>query len=159
AAELMELAPDAIVATTSTTTRALADATGKIPIVTAVSGDPIALGFTKSLSRPTENITGFSTFNDTLAGKRFEMLRELVPTMSTAALMGSRVTPQQVLLETQAMAAAKLLRTELLSLPIRAADDIPPARAMAHDPHASALIVAADPLTTANSRAIIEGCV
>jgi ABC-type uncharacterized transport system substrate-binding protein len=47
ATELMEVVPDAIVSTTSTTTRALADATGKIPIVTAISGDLIALGFTK----------------------------------------------------------------------------------------------------------------
>jgi putative ABC transport system substrate-binding protein len=45
------------------------NATGTIPIVTAVSGDPIALGFTNSLSRPTGNITGFTTFNDTLAAK------------------------------------------------------------------------------------------
>jgi putative ABC transport system substrate-binding protein len=159
ATELMEVAPDAIVSTTSTTTRALVDATGKIPIVAAVSGDPIALGFTKSLSRPTENITGFTTFNDTLAAKRFEMLRELVPTMKTAALMWVPANPQQVLLETQTKEAAQLLRIELLSLPIRAANDITPALAMAHNHHASALIVAADPLTPANGRVIIEGCV
>src|SRR4051812_24733732 len=69
--ELIAVAPHAIVTTTSTTTRALMDATGDIPIVVAVSGDPIALGFTKNLSHPTENITGFTTFNDTLAAKRF----------------------------------------------------------------------------------------
>lgn len=51
--ELIEAAPDAIVSTTSTTTRALMNATVSIPIVAAVSGDPIALGFTKSrLFRP-----------------------------------------------------------------------------------------------------------
>jgi putative tryptophan/tyrosine transport system substrate-binding protein len=62
ATELIEAAPDAIVSTTSTTTTlALMNATGNILIVAAVSGDPnpIALGFTESLSYPTGNITGF----------------------------------------------------------------------------------------------------
>jgi putative ABC transport system substrate-binding protein len=159
ATELIAVALDAIVSTTSTTTRALLDETGKIPIVAAVSGDPIALGFTKSLSRPTENITGFTTFNDTLAAKRLEMLRELVPTMNSAALMWVPTNPQQVLLEAQTKEAARILGIELLSLPIKAASDISPALATAHDRRASALIVAADPLTTSNNRAIIEGCV
>jgi putative ABC transport system substrate-binding protein len=159
AIELITVAPDAIVSTTSTTTRALMDATGKIPIVAAVSGDPTALGFTKSLSHPTENITGFTTFNDTVAAKRLEMLREIVPKMKTAALMWVPINPQQILLEAHTKEAARLLGIELLSLPVKAATDIAPALAMARDHHASALIVAADPLTTANGRAIIERCV
>src|SRR5450759_1621549 len=158
-AELIKATPDAIVSTTSTTTRALMNATENIPIVAAVSGDPIALGFTKNLSRPTRNVTGFTTFNDTLAAKRFEMLREVVPTMRTAALIWVPVNPQQVLLEKQTKEASQTLGIELLSLPINVANDILPALAMAHDQHASAVIVAADPLTTANGRAIIEGCI
>jgi putative ABC transport system substrate-binding protein len=159
AAELIAIAPDAIISTTSTTTRALVDATKAIPIIVAVSGDPIALGFTKSLSRPTANITGFTTFNDTLAAKRLEMLRELVPAMKTAALIWVPANPQQILLETQTKEAARVLQIELLSLPIQAVSDIGPALETARNQHASALIVAADPLTTANSRVIIEGCV
>jgi putative ABC transport system substrate-binding protein len=157
ATELLEVAPDAIISTTSTTTRALMNATGNIPIVAAVSGDPIALEFTKSLSHPTGNVTGFTTFNDTLAAKRFEMLQEIVPTMRTAALMWVPVNPQQALLETQTKKAAQTLGIELLSLPIKTANDISPALAMAQNKHASAIIVAADPLTTGN-RTIIEGC-
>jgi putative ABC transport system substrate-binding protein len=159
AIELIEVAPDVIVSTTSMTTRALVNATGNIPIVAAVSGDPIALGFTKSLSHPTGNITGFTTFNDTLAAKRFEMLREIVPTMRTAALIWVPANPQQVLLETQTKEAAKTLGIELLSLPIKAANDISTALAMAQNQHAAAIIVAADPLTVANGRVIVEGCV
>ena len=159
ATELTEVAPDVIVSTTSTTTRALMNATGNIPIVAAISGDPIALGFTKSLSHPTGNITGFTTFNDTLAAKRFEMLHEIVPTMHIAALMWVPVNPQQVLLETQTKEAAQTLGIELLSLPIKTANDISPALATAQNQHASAIIVAADPLTIANGRAIIEGCI
>jgi putative ABC transport system substrate-binding protein len=117
AIELIEVAPDAIVSTTSTTTSALMNATRNVPIVAAVSGDPIALGFTKSLSHPTGNITGFTTFNDTLAAKRFEMLHEIVPTMHTAALMWVPVNPQQVLLETQTKEAAQAVQPDHRRLP------------------------------------------
>jgi putative ABC transport system substrate-binding protein len=156
--ELIALAPDAIVSTTSETTRALIDATGDIPIVAAVSGDPIALGFTKNLSGPTINVTGFTTFNDTLAAKRFEMLREIVPTMHKVALMWNPLNPQQVLLEARTGKAAQALGIEYLSLPIKTVNDVPPALAMAQSQQSSALIVAADPLTTGNDRIIIEGC-
>ena len=158
AAELIAVAPDAIISTTSTTTRALMNATSDIPIVAAVSGDPVALGFTKNLSRPTGNITGFTTFNDTLAAKRFQMLHEIVPTMHIAALMWVRANPQQVLLEKQTKETAQTLGIELLSLPIKAANDISPALTMAQNQNAAAIIVAADPLTTANSHVIIERC-
>ena len=159
ATELIETAPDAILSTTSTATRALMTATATIPIVAAITGDPIGLGFTKDLSHPTANITGFSTFNDTLAAKRVEMLHEIVPAMRIAALMWVPVNPQQVLLESQTRAAAQAHGIELLSLPIKSADDIAPALATAQGQHASAIIVAADPLTTENGRAIIDGCI
>ena len=159
AVELIKLAPDAVVSTTSTTTRALMEADGNTPIVAAVSGDPIALGFTKNLSRPTANITGFTTFNDTLAAKRFEMLQEIVPAMRAVALMWVPINPQQALLESQTREAAKARGIELLSLPIKVTEDIPAALATARDQNVSALIVAADPLTVGNGRAIIDGCI
>lgn len=158
AAEMIRGAPDAIVSTTSVTTRALMHATGTIPIVAAITGDPIALGWTRSLSRPTGNVTGFTTFNDAMAVKQLEMLREIVPTMQIAALMWVAGNPQQVLLEIQTRKAAQVLGLELLSLPIKAAGDISPALAMARNQHVSGIIVAAEPLTIGNGPAIIEGC-
>jgi len=98
AVELVASAPDAILSTTSTTSRALLDATTTIPIVSAIIGDPLALGFTGSMSRPTGNITGFTTFNDTVVSKRLQLLREMFGTMNKAALMWVPVNPQQVLL-------------------------------------------------------------
>jgi putative tryptophan/tyrosine transport system substrate-binding protein len=158
AAELVTLAPDAILSTTSTTARALLDATSTIPIVSAVLGDPIGLGFTKSMSRPTGNITGFTTFNDTVASKRLEMLREMLGSMNKAALMWVPINPQQVLLAHQTEEAAKGLGIELLSLPLNTADDIVPALAEAGSTQVQAIVVAADPLTVANARAIIDEC-
>jgi len=158
AAELVALAPDVILSTTSTTARALLDATSTIPIVSGVLGDPIALGFTKSLSRPTGNITGFTTFNDTVASKRLQMLQEMLGTMHKSALMWVPVNPQQVLLAKQTEEAARSLGIELLSLPLNTADDIAPALAKAESAQAQAIVVAADPLTVANARAIIDQC-
>ena len=158
AAELVELAPDAILSTTSTTARALLDATSTIPIISAVLGDPIGLGFTRSMSRPTGNITGFTTFNDTVASKRLEMLREMLGSMNKAALMWVPVNPQQVLLAQQTQEAARGLGIELLSLPLNTATDIVPALAEAGIAQVQAIVVAADPLTISNARAIIDGC-
>ena len=158
AAELVTLAPDAILSTTSTTARALLDATSAIPIVSAVLGDPIALGFTMSMSRPTGNITGFTTFNDTVASKRLEMLREMLGSMNKAALLWVPINPQQVLLAQQTQEAARRLGIELLSLPLNTADDIAPALDKAGGAQIKAIVVAADPLTVANARAIIDGC-
>jgi ABC-type uncharacterized transport system substrate-binding protein len=87
------------------------------------------------------------------------MLREIVPTMHIAALMWVPINPQQVILEKQTQAAAQTFGIKVLSLPIETANDISPALAKARNKHASAIIVAADPLTIANGRAIIEGCV
>src|ERR1051325_5414143 len=159
ATEIAGLAPDVIISSTSTTTTALMHATGTIPIVAAVSGDPVALGFSQDLSRPTGNITGFTTFNDELAAKRFQMLHEIVPGMRTVGLIWVPINPQQGLLEAQTREAARRAGIELLSLPIKAADDIPSALAMAENREVSALIVAADPLTVANGRQIIERCI
>jgi len=158
AMELMESAPDVTISTTSTTTRALMNATKNVPILAAVSGDPVALGFTKDFSHPTGNITGFTTFNDTLAAKRLEMLREVAPAMETIALMWVPINPQQVLLETQTKEAARAVGIKVLSMPIKSASDIAPALASAHDQNASAIIVGADPLTGANIREIVERC-
>jgi len=158
ALELAALAPVAIVSTTSTTNRALMDATRKIPVIAAVIGDPIALGFTNSMSRPTANLTGFTTFNDTLAGKRLEMLREMIPNLRKAALLWVPINPQQVHLEKQSIEAAKAAGLDLLSLPLKAAGDIAPALVTAETEQATAVIVAADPLTLVNDRAIIDEC-
>jgi putative tryptophan/tyrosine transport system substrate-binding protein len=158
AAELVSFSPEAIVSTNSTTTRILLEANTDIPIVAAISGDPIALDFTKSLSKPTRNVTGFTTFNDTLAGKRFEMLREVVPAMRKAGVLWVQINPQQQLLEKQTEKAAEGFGIELLSLPVSTASDIVLALAKAESQKAAAIIVASDPLLISNHRAIIEAC-
>jgi putative ABC transport system substrate-binding protein len=78
--------------------------------------------------------------------------------MNKAALLWVPINPQQVLLAQQTEQAARRLGIELLSLPLNTADDIAPALDKAGGVQIQAIVVAADPLTVANARAIIDGC-
>jgi putative tryptophan/tyrosine transport system substrate-binding protein len=91
AAELLGLKMDVIVAGEETTATAVKQAAKDIPIVTAVFGvDPVAAGLVDSLSHPGGNVTGLSTLSSEMAGKRLEMLREIVPGLTSVAVLWSR---------------------------------------------------------------------
>ena len=79
AAELVALAPAAIVANGTPLVAALQRVTRTVPIVFTGVSDPIDAGFIESLARPGGNITGFTTFEYTIAGKWLEILVEIVP--------------------------------------------------------------------------------
>jgi putative ABC transport system substrate-binding protein len=79
AKELVDLAPDVILATNTPTARALKQSTETIPIVFAGLSDPIADGIVASLSKPEGNITGFTSFNAAIAGKWLQLLKEISP--------------------------------------------------------------------------------
>jgi len=96
AAELVGLKVDVIVTGGSAPTRAAKEATSLIPIVMAQDNDPVAAGIVSSLARPGGNITGLSNFSPELAGKRLEILKEVVPKLSRVALLGDPIGPSQV---------------------------------------------------------------
>jgi putative ABC transport system substrate-binding protein len=158
ARELVATKPDVIVSAAAIAARALTDATRDIPIVMALIGDPIALGFTKSIARPTGNVTGFTTGNDTVAGKRLELLREIVPTAKKVAILWVSTNVQHRLVEERTRQAAAALGVALLSLPVTEAEDISPAIAKAESERAAGLLVTADPMTVRNRRSIIDEC-
>jgi putative ABC transport system substrate-binding protein len=88
AVELAALAPDVIVAGSGTTTLApLLQATRTVPIVFAVAGDPVAAGLVDSLARPGGNATGFMLFEFSLSGKWLELLKEIAPGVTRAAVL------------------------------------------------------------------------
>jgi putative ABC transport system substrate-binding protein len=89
AAELVALAPDAILAK-GATMPALQAATATIPIVFVVTGDAAALSYTGNFARPRGNITGFTTPESDLVGKRLELLREIAPGVSRVLYLWSR---------------------------------------------------------------------
>jgi ABC-type uncharacterized transport system substrate-binding protein len=156
--ELVARHPDVIVSATETAASALVAATRDIPIVLALIGDPVGLGLTKSMARPSGNVTGFTTGHETVAGKRLELLHEMVPTAAKVALLWVVANAQHRLVVERTRQAAATLKIELLSLPVTTAADISIAIAKAENERASALLVAADPLTVRNRRTIIDEC-
>src|SRR4030095_12494169 len=82
AAELVRLNVEVIVAGDSATIPFATQATRSIPIVMSVSNDPVGVGYIASLARPGGNITGLSNVSVDLAGKRLELLKEVVPKLS-----------------------------------------------------------------------------
>lgn len=96
ASELVKANVDIIVATTARAVRAAQRATGKIPIVIAVSGNPVAQKLVSSLSNPSENTTGVSSADPDRFPKQLEFLTKLVPKLTTVAYLTDRVTFEAV---------------------------------------------------------------
>jgi putative tryptophan/tyrosine transport system substrate-binding protein len=89
AAELVRLKADVIVTSATPTTVATKKATSAIPIVFASVGNPIGAGLVQSLARPGGNATGLSPQQSDTAGKRLELLRELVPGVRQVAIIAN----------------------------------------------------------------------
>jgi putative tryptophan/tyrosine transport system substrate-binding protein len=87
AAELAALAPDVILAYGASTVGALLQATRTVPIVFPVVVDPVAAGFVDSLARPGGNVTGFMMFEYSMGGKWLELLKQIAPGLTKAAVL------------------------------------------------------------------------
>src|SRR5262249_37686058 len=87
AAELITLAPDVILATGSAITGSLLQATSAPPIVFVTVADPVGAGFVDSLARPGGNATGFMNFEYAISGKWLELLKEIAPRTTRAAVL------------------------------------------------------------------------
>jgi putative ABC transport system substrate-binding protein len=87
AAELVALAPDAILAMGNISADFLLQVTRTVPIVFTIVIDPVGAGFVKSLSRPGGNITGFMMFEYSTAGKWLELLKQVAPNVTRAAVI------------------------------------------------------------------------
>jgi putative ABC transport system substrate-binding protein len=86
-AELVALAPDVILATGTSTVAPLLQATRAVPIVFAIVPDPVGAGFVESLARPGGNATGLMSIEADMSGKWLELLKELTPSMTRAAVI------------------------------------------------------------------------
>jgi putative ABC transport system substrate-binding protein len=142
ATEFVHLKVDVIVASGTIAALAAKRATSVIPIVFPVAGDPVGLGLVASLARPGGNLTGLTNQLTDLAGKRVEMLREVVPGLRRLAIMVYDSPLGDLELGEVRMAAGEL-GLELIALKIRRTEDI----ALAFD----ALKDRADALYIANS--------
>jgi putative tryptophan/tyrosine transport system substrate-binding protein len=87
AAELVALAPDVILASASAAMGSLQQATRTVPIVFVSIVDPVGAGFAESLARPGGNATGFMSYEYSLSGKWLELLKEIAPSVTRAAVL------------------------------------------------------------------------
>jgi len=119
AAELVRLKVDIIITVGPPAARAAKEATTTIPIVMMNVGDPVGSGFVASLARPGGNITGLSSLAPELSGKRLELLKEIVPRFSRAAVFGTSTSPDNAQLLKEVELAAGALKVKLQYLDIR----------------------------------------
>jgi putative ABC transport system substrate-binding protein len=112
ATTLVDLQVEVLVALGAAATRAAQRATSTLPIVMVTSVDPVASGFIASLARPSGNITGVSSV-DTLGGKRLELLKEAVPTVSRIAALWNPGNPAMASFVHEAQGAAQALGVQL----------------------------------------------
>ena len=154
AAEFVRLKVDVIVTSLDVATAAVKQQTQTIPIVMAISIDPVATGFVSSLARPGGNVTGLSTMSPELAAKRLELLREAVPALSRVAIMWNTNVPGNLLEYKEAGDAARSMRLQLQSVEVSSVDDFERAFSALKTGGAQALIVAGSGLTFTNARQI-----
>jgi len=148
AAEFVRLNVDVIV-TVGSAVPTVRQATSTIPIVFAVGIDPVGTGLVASLAKPGGNVTGLSLQAANLAGKRIELLREVVPLLHRLAIIFNAGNTQPVLEMEETQAAARALGLAVTPLEIRSASDIAPAFDAVKG-QTDALYVAIDQLMVAN---------
>lgn len=157
AKDLVSLQPDVIFSQSRPATAALQHATKTIPVVFCYVIDPIGAGFVASFRRPESNLTGFVVYEPSVVGKWMEMLKEIAPQTTRAALLGNPKTAvyYDYLLHA-AEEAAPLLGIEPIATRVGsdAAEIERVITAIAGAPNAS-LIVAPDSTTNVNSDLII----
>ena len=154
AAEFVRLKVDVIV-TVGSAVPTVKQATATIPIVFAVAIDPIGSGLVASLAKPGGNVTGLSLQATNLAGKRLELLREVVPQLRRLGIIFNVGNAQPVLEMGETQAAARMLGLDVAPLVIQRAEDIAPAFE-AVKAQADALYVAIDQLMVANLGRILS---
>jgi putative ABC transport system substrate-binding protein len=156
ATELVALAPDVLVAATGTSTVGpLLQATRTVPIVFVVVIDPVGAGFVASLARPGGNATGFTMFEYGISGKWLELLKEIVPRVTRAAVLRDPGIASGIGQFAAIQAVAPSLGVELSPVDARDAPEIE--RDIADFARSSdcGLIVTASPSTTHHRDLII----
>jgi putative ABC transport system substrate-binding protein len=155
--DLLRLKVDIIVASVGTDALVAKHATKTIPIVMASAGDPVGVGLVESLARPGGNVTGLSQMAPDLAGKRLELLKEIVPKLSRVAVLwrpeGAATSP---LAWKESQLPAQALGLQLHSMEVRNSNDFDKAFEEATRARAGALAILPDPLFVTNLKRIAE---
>jgi putative ABC transport system substrate-binding protein len=143
AQELVRLQPDVLLTAGTPGTLAAKQATQSIPIVTAIAGDPVAAGLVASLAQPGGNVTGLSTLAAELEGKRLELFRQAVPTLSRVVALLNPANPFTTI-AWQAIQPAAALGVQLQAVEVRGPQDLDPAFATIKEARPDGLIIIPD---------------
>ena len=152
--ELVRLKVDVLIANSSPASLALKNATRTIPIVFFSVADPIALALVDSLARPGGNITGFTSITAVLSGKRLELLRETVPTLSRVAMLWDPRDASAAQQWKESQLPARELGLQLYSMEVSSADKYEGAFREATKAGSTALSVTLSPLASSNQKPI-----
>jgi ABC-type uncharacterized transport system substrate-binding protein len=155
AAELVILKPDVIVAANTQSIDAALHVTKTIPIVFPLTFDPVASGYVASLARPGGNLTGLTTLNQEVSGKRVELLKEVMPRISRAAVLRNPTNSGSLFALKETEAAASQFGIRLQILEARSAEELDGAIHAAVRDRAAALILIPDNLFVGKAGHII----
>lgn len=147
---------DVIVTAGTPAALAVKEKTKTVPLVVVAAGDPVGTGLVQNLARPERNLTGLSSIAPDLEGKRLQLLREVVPTLSRVAMFFNSLNPFHVASVRQAGAAAQTLGLKLQPLDIRSADDFDSAFAAIRKERPDALFILADRVFLHNRQRIMD---
>jgi len=156
AAELARLKVDVLLTAGTPGTLAAKQATQTTPIVMAVSGDAIGTGLVQSLARPGGNITGLTRMTSELEGKRLELLKEIVPTLSRVAVLLNPANPVSAPHWKEALAGAEALRLKLEAVEVKAAEGFEAAFAAIARQRPGGLLIIADQFMLAHRTQIVD---
>jgi putative ABC transport system substrate-binding protein len=156
AAELLQLPVDVLVARSTLAARAAKNTTTTVPIVMVVDADPVATGLVASLARPGGNLTGLTTVATGLGGKRLELLKEAVPSLSQVAVLWNSGSDVMTLIFREIQTAAQALGVSVQPVGVQEANDIDNAFAMMTEERPDALFMITDVLTLPHTRRVVD---
>ena len=156
AAELVRLKVDVILTHGTIPLRAAMNATKTIPIVTASSGDVVALGFVTNLARPGGNMTGAIFFATELAAKRVELLKDVLPRLTQVAVLVNPDNPNGSLLLQSMETTARSLKVTLHTFPVRGPHEFEAAFAAMVKKRVGAVAIPDDPMFINNPTVLAE---
>jgi putative ABC transport system substrate-binding protein len=156
-AEFIRLKVDVVVTDVTSAAVALKKATATIPIVMTSSTDPVATGLVASLARPGGNVTGLTNVGGELGGKLLELLKEITPSLTRVAILGTAGTGADEVFARETQAPARAMGVQLVRVRVQGPDDIDDAfRAIAKE-RANGLVMRLQPsLFSAHFKRVAE---
>jgi len=156
AAELVELKVEVIVTGGEAAAQAARNATSLVPIVMVDPGDPVRTKLVASLARPGGNVTGLSSAAPDLAAKQLQLLKQVVPSVTSVGFLWNANAPAGALALAETEKAAAMLNVRLQPMEVRQANDLDEAVASIARGKGDAIIIFADPLMFTHRQRIME---